>query len=114
MIKIFAKVLLISFLFFYTIENISSQTFSKKINWYNKRFISDSIKGYYVLDFEKAAVFSNNKLPYFSENINLRKFYDQNFDYKVKTNWLKNDILSQLRSELYWPLLAKFAYHKGF
>ncbi|MCD4793419.1 MAG: type IX secretion system sortase PorU [Bacteroidales bacterium] len=100
MIKISAKVLLIScFLFFYKVEKISSQTFSKKINWQNKRFVSDSITGYYVLDFEKAAMFSDNKLPYFAENINIRKFYDQNFDYKVKLEnpeyiVFKNDELS--------------------
>ncbi len=85
MVKISLKILLISlFFFFYPIENLSSQTFSKKIKWQNKRFISDSITGFYVLDFEKAGFFSDNRLPYFSENINLKKDYDQNFEYKVK------------------------------
>jgi hypothetical protein len=60
-----------------------SQTFTKNIEWQNKRYISDSLTGFYVLDFENADFFNDNLVPHHSGKIQFTEEYNENYTYSL-------------------------------
>lgn len=80
----YSKISLLILLFSISLNSFS-QIFTREIKWKSNQVKTDTSGNiYHVLDFEKAASFNNNLLPYYSENLNIKKFYDSNYSYSIK------------------------------
>jgi len=70
--------------------NSYSQIFTREIHWKSNQVKTDTSGNiYHVLDFERAASFNNDLLPYYSENINIKQIYNINYTYTVKLENLR-------------------------
>ncbi|NPA67476.1 MAG: type IX secretion system sortase PorU [Chlorobi bacterium] len=75
------------------------QSFSRKIIWESVITKYDSSHVYRILNF-KNAVISNNLLPYYSENINIKSFFNSNYDYSIKLENKKFIALTEDETEV--------------
>ena len=80
----YSKVFLL-LLFFLSNFSVFSQIFTREIEWKPNSVKTDTSGNiYHVLDFKKSASFENDLLPYYSENINIKQFYNSNYSYSIK------------------------------
>ena len=73
-----AYFLLVSFYCLY------SQSFTREIKWSSEFIKGDTTSTYKTLNFELAASFNADFLPYYSENINIKHFFNSKYDYTIK------------------------------
>ncbi len=72
-------------LFFFISINSFSQIFTRKIEWKSDQVKTDTSGNVYpVLDFKNAANFNSDLLPYYSENLNIKKIYNSDYSYSIK------------------------------
>lgn len=80
----YSKISLLILCFFSSLNSFS-QIFTREIKWTSNQVKTDTSGNiYHILYFEKAASFNNDLLPYYSENINIRNFYNSNYSYSIK------------------------------
>ncbi len=82
--KYFKYLILTFVILFFFDFNSFSQIFHREIKWQKNRVISDSVTTYHLLNFKGAASFNSDLLPYYSENINIKQFYNSEYSYTVK------------------------------
>ncbi len=82
-----SKLTLYTLIFLFFTFNSFSQTYHREIKWTQNVIIKDSLRTYHRLNFRNAADFNFDLLPYYSENINLKKIFTKGNEYSVK---LKN------------------------
>jgi len=74
-------------------NSVFSQTYFKTIVWKKNKQIIDSTDSYIIFDFENIK-YDKNLTPYYSSQINIDKYYNNNYRYSFKPENIKFIVLS--------------------